>query len=366
MSGGTRDTPIGLQVELESDERDVRVGLEVAAGERVALLGPNGSGKSTVLNTIAGLIRPDRGRASLGEKVLFDLGGTAHDRQASRRVWRPPYARGTSLLAQEALLFPHLSVIDNVGFGPRSTGAGRSEARATARQWLDRVGAAELADRRPDQVSGGQAQRVAIARALAAQPDLLLLDEPLAALDVAVAVEVRQLLSRVLATQTTVLVTHEVLDALLLADRVVVLERGRVVESGTTAEVLTRPRSRFGAQFAGLNFATGVFDDGALRTAEGVRLWGTGSPVPAQSQRAVAVFRPSAVIVSASVPTDSSPRNVHPATVTELEPMGDLLRVHTDRFAADLTAAAVAELGLRPGSEVILSVKASEVAIYSA
>src|SRR5690625_4282887 len=203
----------GLELAAVVEQRGVDVDLTVRSGETVAVLGPNGAGKSTVLGLIAGLVRPDRGRALLDGTPLFDLDGPGSP------VWTPPHARAAALLAQDALLFPHLTVVDNVAFGPRSAGWSRTDSREQARRWLDEVDALDLARRRPAQLSGGQAQRVAVARALAATPHVLLLDEPMAALDVTVAPALRQVLRRVLAERTVVLVTHSVLDALLLADR---------------------------------------------------------------------------------------------------------------------------------------------------
>lgn len=344
-------------VEARVDERDVDIAFEVATGETVALLGPNGAGKSTTLDVLGGLLRPDAGRVVVDGDELTGPGR-----------WVRPHARRTALLAQDALLFPHLSALENVAFGPRSTGSSRREARAAAVHWLGEVDAAELADRRPAQLSGGQAQRVAVARALAADPRLLLLDEPMAALDVAVAPALRQLLRRVLADRTTVLVTHHVLDALLLADRVVVVEGGRVVEQGPTADVLTRPRSAFAARFAGLNLLAGTADPAdpaAVRRPDGTVLHGTpGDPRPVAGEAAVAVFRPSAVAVHRE-PPGGSPRNVLPAVVTELEPLGDAVRVRAGDLAADVTPAAVAELGLAPGTAVTFVVKATEVDLYA-
>ncbi|MBW4094761.1 MAG: ATP-binding cassette domain-containing protein, partial [Acidobacteria bacterium] len=158
-------------------QRNFNVSLSIQPGETVAVLGPNGAGKSTLLGIIAGLLRPDSGHAELDGTPLFRLDGGS-------RVWRPPHQRGMALLAQDALLFPHLSVQENVAFGPRSRGASPANARKTADHWLAELDATEFANRRPSQLSGGQAQRVAVARALAANPQLLLLDEPMAALDV--------------------------------------------------------------------------------------------------------------------------------------------------------------------------------------
>lgn len=345
---------MSLSADIRVTDRDLEVAFEVAPGETLAVLGPNGAGKSTTLAVLAGLLRPDRGEVVLDGEVLNGPGR-----------WVAPHARRTALLAQEPLLFPHLSVLDNVAFGPRSTGAGRAAARAAAERWLTEVDAADLADRRPAQLSGGQAQRVAVARALAAEPRLLLLDEPIAALDVAVAPALRQLLRTVLAGRTTVIVTHHVLDALLLADRIVVIEDGRVVEQGTADEVLSRPRSAFAARFAGLNLISGTATTHGVRREDGLFLHGTASgPGPSDGGEAVAVFRPSAVAVHRE-PPGGSPRNALPVVLTELEPLGDLVRVRAGDLAADVTLASVADLGLAPGVDVTFVVKATEVEVYA-
>ena len=335
---------MSLQCDARVPERDFDVRFDVADGEVVALMGPNGAGKSTALSLIAGLLQPATGE--------IRLDGTKLD--------MPPHQRGIALMSQDALLFPHLSVLDNVAFGPRSGGESRRTSRDVARRWLDEVEAASYADRRPSQLSGGQAQRVALARALAVAPTLLLLDEPLAALDVSVAATMRQLLRRVLAGRTAVIVTHDVLDALLLADRVIVLDGGRVVEDGPTGAVLSRPRSAFAARVAGLNLVRGPWDGRAIDGIEGI----PDSPL-ATGAEAVAVFRPSAVAVYRD-PPGGSPRNVIPGVVTEIEPLGEQFQVRTDRLTASVTAAAIADLGLVPGSDVFFVVKASEVAIYPA
>lgn len=353
--------------------RGVDVALEVAAGETVALLGPNGAGKSTLLGAVAGLLRPDAGRVVLDGRVLTDTGG------AGRATHVPTHDRRVSLLAQEPLLFPHLSVLENVAFGPRSAGASRRESHERARHWLAEVGVAELEGRRPARISGGQAQRVAVARALAADPQVLLLDEPMAALDVAVAPALRHTLRRVLADRTTLIVTHDVLDAALLADRVVVLEAGRVVESGPVADVLARPRSAFAARIAGLNLLSGTWDGTAVHAHPGndegtpgasVAVQGVvsdpagpGSPVP--GQQVVAVFRPSAVSVFVEHP-HGSPRNSLAVEVGEVEPLGDRVRVRAGALSADITLAAATELALAPGQRVWFSVKATEVAVHAA
>ncbi len=348
---------MSLRVEARIDERGVDAAFDVAAGETVALLGPNGAGKSTLLAVAAGLLRPDAGRVVLDGQEL-----------TGPRTWVAPHARRTALLAQDPLLFPHLTALDNVAFGPRSAGLGRARARELATEWLTRVGVGELAGRRPTQVSGGQAQRIAVARALAADPRVLLLDEPMAALDVAVRPALRQTLRTVLADRSAVLVTHDVLDALLLADRVVVLDEGRVVEAGPTTEVLTRPRSAFAARVAGLDMVRGTWRDGAVH-GNGVTITGISDDPPAADEDAVAVFRPSAVAVFRE-PPGGSPRNALRLVVTDLEPLGDQVRVHAapsrgPALAADVTTLAAAELDLAPGVPVVFTVKASEVAVYA-
>jgi molybdate transport system ATP-binding protein len=338
---------------------DVTIG--AGPGEVLAVLGPNGAGKSTLLAVLAGLLHPSDGHVRLGGT---DVTGT------------PPHRRGVGLLAQQALLFPHLTALANVAFGPRAHGVPRREAEARARELLVAVDAEALAGRRPAQMSGGQQQRVALARALAPGPGLLLLDEPLAALDVDAAPALRSLLRRVIRDrrQTALLVTHTALDALVLADRTVVLDDGAVVEEGPTREVLSRPRSAFTARTAGLDLIPGVAVGGGLRTADGVTV--AGRVVDAgDGERAVAVFPPSAVAVYLD-PTPGSPRNVLPVRLAALEPFGDQVRLRAaprpggpswaDGLAADVTPAAVADLALEPGADLWFVVKATEVAIHSA
>lgn len=355
----------GLELRARVAARGLDVELSVAPGEVVAILGPNGAGKSTLLAVAAGLLRPDGGRVVLDDRVLTD---TAED------VAVPSHQRSVALLAQEALLFPHLTVRENVAFAPRSAGAGRREAYGVADRWLGEVDAADLAGRRPRQLSGGQAQRVAIARALAAGPRLLLLDEPMAALDVGVAPAVRALLRRVLRTgdRTAIIVTHDVLDAISLADRVVVLDAGRVVEEGTVERVLARPRSAFAARIAGINLVAGKVRSGVLDTVAGA-VHGMVEDGCDDGEAAVAVFGPTAVAVHRVQP-EGSPRNVFRVRIAGIEGLGrhgHAIRVraadHPDGSAglvADVTAAAVAQLDLAPGDDVWFAVKATEVAVY--
>ncbi|MGE2717207.1 sulfate/molybdate ABC transporter ATP-binding protein [Mycolicibacterium litorale] len=355
----------GLTVRARVARRGVDVEFAVGAGEVLAVLGPNGAGKSTALHVIAGTVRPDDGVVRVGDRLLLDTTADVHV---------PTHRRRVGLLLQDALLFPHLRVAANVAFGLRSTGCGRSKAVAAAHHWLAEVGAADLADRMPRQLSGGQAQRVALARALAAEPDVLLLDEPLAGLDVAVAGAMRRVLRQVLTRdgRAAVLVTHDLLDVATLADRVVVMDGGRVAEAGAAATVLAAPRSPFGARFAGVNLVTGVAADGGVLYA-GATVWhGVAAADVVVGEAAVAIFRPAAVAVYRERP-HGSPRNTVEVTVAEVDSSGPVVRVRgmeqpdgAPGLAADITAESAAELRLTPGDRIHMAVKAQEVAVYPA
>lgn len=354
----------GVRVQARLEQRGIDLDLTLDDGEVLAVMGPNGAGKSTLLLMIAGLLRPDQGRIELGGTVVTDTGtGT----------FVAAHARGVAMLSQQAMLFPHMSAAANVAYGPRCKGLRRAAARHAAHRWLDAVGAADLADRRPAQLSGGQAQRVAVARALAAEPQLLLLDEPLAALDVTAAPALRRLLREILrgTGRTAIIVTHDLLDALAIADSVVVIDNGRVVESGPVRAVLAAPRSDFAARIAGVNLIAGaVAEPGVLHTGWGVAISGIGDAGP--GTEAVALFRPSAVAVHLE-PPHGSPRNVIAVRIAELDVHGTTVRIRgTEQpdggtgLAADVTAAAVADLDLQPGRDVYFVVKTQEVQLHSA
>ncbi len=363
-----RGAGLAVAVSVARQEFAVEAEFAVPAGETVAVLGPNGAGKSTVLAMVAGLLAPDSGRVVLDGRELT--------RCVDGRVSIvPPERRRVGLMGQDPLLFPHLSALENVAFGPRSQGRSRAVSRALAQGWLERMGLGGFASRRPAQMSGGQRQRVALARALAAEPALLLLDEPLGALDAQTVPEVRQVLRTHLRETgtTSLLVTHDVLDAAVLADRVIVLERGRIVDDGPITSVLSAPRSSFGATLAGLNLVAGVIDGMAatgggaqLTTGDGLVLNGIAADDLTPGDAGAAVFRPSAVSVFPSVP-GGSPRNNWPARIASLEPGTAAIRLRTaghPEVAVDVTPAAVAEMGLAPGADVFLSVKATEVLIH--
>jgi molybdate transport system ATP-binding protein len=355
----------GIELRATVESRGLDLQFAVAPGEVLAVLGPNGAGKSTTLQVIAGLVRPDAGTVRVGDRLLTDT---------SAGIQVATYDRRVGLLMQDALLFPHLSVAANVTFGARNgKRLSRKASRAVANRWLGEVEAADFADRKPRQLSGGQAQRVALARALAADPDVLLLDEPLAGLDVGVATAMRKVLRRVLVRdgRSSVLVTHDLLDVVTLADQVLVLEAGRVAESGPTASVLAAPRSSFGARFAGVNLVSGrAGADGALVTGW-QQLWhGAFDDGIVVGDPAVATFHPSAVSVYRDKP-HGSPRNTVEVVVAELDSRGPAIRVRADEqpdgspgLSADITAESAADLRLGPGERVYFSVKAQEVSVH--
>ncbi|MFZ5850605.1 MAG: ABC transporter ATP-binding protein [Actinomycetota bacterium] len=350
---------LDARLAVARDRFEVRAELAAAPGELVALLGPNGAGKSTVVAALAGLLPLRAGRVLIGGRLVDD---------PAAGCWVPPERRSVGVLFQDHLLFPHLSVLDNVAFGPRCRGLRPAAARAVAAGWLDRLELAELAGVRPHRLSGGQAQRAALARALAGDPALLLLDEPLSALDADTRSRVRADLRHHLDAYAgaSVLVTHDVLDALVLADRVVVLEAGTVVQQGTPAELARAPRTDYVARLVGLNLLRGVADGAEVALPGGARVV---LPVRAHGPVFVA-FPPSAVTVHPGRP-EGSARNVWPGRVAAVEGRGDLARVTVAAglpapLVADLTASSVAALRLVVGRPVWVSVKATEVACYPA
>jgi molybdate transport system ATP-binding protein len=330
-------------------------------GTITAILGPNGAGKSTILELLTGSLALDGGRIELGGRVLDDpLAG----------VFVAPERRRIGYVPQDLLLLPHLRVIDNVAFGPRAAGHGRTAARTEAAAWLDRVGLAERARDRPGALSGGQAQRVALARALAVAPDLLLLDEPLAALDATVRGATRRDLRAHLAgvEAVTILVTHDPLDALTLAHRVVVLEGGRVTQAGPTAEVAASPRSRYVADLLGLNLFEGVVAGHEVRVDGATIALAEAPDAAAGDGRSFVVVSPSAVTLHRSEP-EGSARNRWPATIAGLDLLGERVRVRTVGpipITAEITTAAMTGLDLEVGTPIWVSIKATEVRTYPA
>ncbi|MDQ0745428.1 molybdate transport system ATP-binding protein [Clavibacter sp. B3I6] len=248
---GDRGVPVGglaARVVVERAAFRLDVDLGVPVGSVAAVVGPNGAGKSTLLRALAGLVPLTAGRVALDGRVLEEVG-------AGPAVRIPAEGRGAGVVFQDHLLFPHLTALANVAFGLRAQGVPRADADDRARALLDRLGIAQLADRRPARLSGGQSQRVALARALVLEPPLLLLDEPMAALDAGTRLDVRDLLAEELRRfgGAAVLVTHDPVDALALADRIHVLEGGRVVQEGAPAEVAARPATAYVARLVGMN-----------------------------------------------------------------------------------------------------------------
>jgi molybdate transport system ATP-binding protein len=340
---------------------DVRA--RVAPGEVLGVLGPNGAGKSTLLRALAGLLPLSAGSLRLDGVVLDE---------AETDTWVPPERRPVGIVFQDYRLFPHLDVRDNVAFAPRSRGLGRAASRRAAQPWVDRLDLTALAARRPAELSGGQAQRVALARALAAEPGLLLLDEPLAALDARTRSDVRSTLRGHLANfgGPVLIVTHDPVEAMVLADRLLVLEGGRVVQEGTPAEVARHPATDYVARLVGLNLYAGRLDTATREVAldAGGHLVVTLAPdADPLAGRVLVALSPAAVSLHVTPLDRTSMRNVWPGRVAGLELLGDRVRVEVAGAPAaivDITAGALADLGLERGSEVWLAAKATETVAY--
>jgi molybdate transport system ATP-binding protein len=345
------------RVEVRRGTLQLDCELTAADGELVAIVGPNGAGKTTLLRALSGLTPLDAGRIELGGQVVDD---------PARAVFVGPERRRVGMVFQDGQLFPHLTAIENVAFGPRSAGVPRRDATARAQEWLDRLGLAGEGGARPAQLSGGQGQRVALARALASDPTVLLLDEPLAALDAATRVDVRRDLGRHLRTFSgvSVIVTHDPVDALALAERIVVLEAGQVVQEGTAADIVARPRSAYVADLVGTNLYRGTAAGGVVHTVD-------GGPITVASTitgPVCATVHPRAVALHTSRP-DGTPRNVWPMRVAHVERLTDRVRVQlvgAVGIVAEVTPGAVEDLGLGEGADVWAAVKATEVDVYEA
>jgi molybdate transport system ATP-binding protein len=349
-----------LHAELQVRRGDFELSLDltVEPGEVVALLGPNGAGKTTALRAIAGLLPLDGGRIALDEAVWDE---PPHGFRTADR-------RPIGVVFQDYLLFNHLSCLENVAFGLRARGMDRTTARAAAMRWLETVGLSSYARSRPRALSGGQAQRVALARALATEPELLLLDEPLAALDASTTLHVRAELGQHLRRfeGRTLLVTHDPLDAMVLADRLVIIENGQVVQEGRPSEVAHRPRTDYVAQLVGLNLYRGT----ATGTTVDLNAGGTITLAEPSTGPVHVAFPPTAVSLYSERPT-GSPRNTWPAVVTGIEQHAHTVRVRLDAapegpgdVLADITPAAVADLRLSPGQTLHATLKATEVTTY--
>ncbi|MBU1226519.1 MAG: ABC transporter ATP-binding protein [Actinobacteria bacterium] len=331
------------------------IALEAEAGTTVALLGPNGAGKSTALWALAGVIALAGGGISLDGRVLDD---------PASGVFVPPEDRRIGALFQDVLLFPHLDVAGNVAFALRARASSQRAADREAHEWLDRFELSDLAAMRPAELSGGQAQRVGLARALAAGPDLLLLDEPLSALDVGSRARVRRMLAEHLSgfAGPRILITHDPAEAALLADRVVVVEAGTVTQTGTPEQILRAPRTAYTADLAGLNLLTGAAGGGMIDVGAGPGLQVADRSVAGE---VLVTIHPRAVSIHPSRPTGSA-RNTWPSTITSIETLGNLCRVqfeHPIPLTAEITVEAQRSLGLEPGTRVWVAIKATEIEV---
>lgn len=326
--------------------------IAVARGTTVAVVGPNGAGKSTLLRALAGIEPVTAGSVRVDGTDVTDL---------------EPERRPIGVVFQELRLFPHLTALDNVAFGLRARGTAKAAARAEAGAWLERLGVGAQSGQRPSTLSGGQAQRVALARTLATEPPVLLLDEPLSALDATTRVATRRDLRRHLdgSASARLVVTHDPLDALALADALVVLERGRVVQQGTLAELAAAPRSAYVADLVGVNRFEGTGAGSVIALDGGVDVTVTGrweGPV-------IVVIHPRAVALHGTRP-EGSPRNVWQATVVSVEAgLDETARVAVEGplpLVVEITSGAARELALAPGRPVWASIKATEVRVSRA
>ena len=345
------------QLQLTRGTLELDAVIEARAGETVALVGRNGAGKTTLLLALAGLVELERGRVVLDGDVLDDPSAGIHVLTEERRV---------GLLFQDYLLFQHMSIVENVAFGLRVRGMRKRDALSAAHEWLERMELAPYAHQRPSSLSGGQAQRVALARALAADPKLLLLDEPLAAIDAMARAPLRRSLIAHLDQfeGSRIVVTHDPVEAVLLADRMVVLEDGRVAQTGTAEELRSRPRSPYVAELFGLNLWRGTSREGLVTLESGLELVVPEAPA---GQVLVSVS-PRAVALHGEHP-EGSPRNTWEGIVASVEPDHDVVRVRLEGIVAVtalVTTAAASELGLVRGARAWAAVKATEIVAYPA
>jgi molybdate transport system ATP-binding protein len=343
---------VDADVRVTRGDFKLHAALQVADGEICVLVGPNGSGKTTMLRALAGLLAIDDGTIRVDGELV--------DAPAEGR-FVPPEQRSVGMVFQDFLLFPNLNARDNVAFGLRERGIGKKPAREIADAWLERVGLADKRDVRPRELSSGQAQRVALARALAPEPSLLLMDEPLAALDVQTRAELRRDLRVALdgTPGARVVVTHDPIDALTLAARVVILEDGVVVQTGAPDEVVAQPHSQYVADLVGVNLFRGEGQGNVVRLSTGETL----SVVGDHAGDVVALVAPRAVSLHRTKPAGSA-RNVWAGTVAGVERIGDRARVRVAGpvpIIAEITPESVAALGLRDGDPVWAAVKATEI-----
>lgn len=328
--------------------------LEVPAGTTTALVGPNGSGKSTVVSILAGLRGVGTGHISVGDRVLDD---------PSTGTFVAPEHRRIGVVFQDGLLFPHLTVRDNVAFGAAGRGHRNDGGSATVDEWVHRLGLDEFADRKPPDLSGGERQRVAIARAIAMNPDVLVLDEPLSAVDVSAKPALRWMIADFLSefAGPAVIVTHDPAEAALLADELVVMERGSVTQVGTMDEIAMKPASPYVADLVGVNFFRASAKAGEIRTAGHVL---QSADVRADGPVLVTIH-PRSVSLHARRP-EGSARNVWSTPVVRVEATGETVRIATGAplaLTVEVTRDGAAEVGAEVGKQVWVSIKATEVRV---
>jgi len=356
---------MNLEVDIEARRDDFIVDAAFNAndGETIVLLGPNGAGKSTLVDALAGLLRPERGRIALDSRTLDD--DITHVDASERPV---------GVLFQKLHLLPHLTALENVAFPRRARGQRADAARLKASAVLERVGAGGLSDRRPAQLSGGEAQRVALARALVGEPRLLLLDEPLSGLDVSSRSQIRALLRRELATfgGVAVLVTHDPVDAMTLGERLVLVEDGHVTQAGTPDEIRATPRTPYAADLVGVNLFAGTLEPAtggvaSLRTADGIVVTVPPPDLDPNAGEVLGILRPADVALHLGRP-EGSPRNVFEGPVRFVTLEGERARVGLDTspaLVAEVTAASLRGLGIEEGVRVWASFKALEVRVIA-
>jgi len=350
---------LDLQVRKRLRDFELQIALSVPAGETLAVIGPSGAGKTSVLALIAGLMTPDEGRIVVGDRVLFD---------SARRINVPPEQRLLGYVLQEYALFPHMTVLRNIEYGMEARRMPRDEIARRSAETMRMLGISHLAGVRPTRISGGERQRVALARAIAAGGQVLLLDEPLAALDAQTRQNARGDLRRVIQSVgvAAVFVTHDYVDALAFGDRICVIDRGEVVQMGSQEDLLLRPKARFVAEFMGVNFLHGTAQppqDGVSKVlVDGIEV----STTLEEPGEVFLAFSPVDVTLSAEPPAGSA-QNVFRATVTALLQLGGRIRVDLDAgfpLVAELTPDSVARLGLEIGSNVYASFKATAIEAY--